>query len=179
MGDRIIANELSGVLNWIIQGLERLLKQGQLTKSELVEKALSEYKIDIDSVASFIDDNNYEKAVSDSMSLQNLFEEYMSYCKDTNSHACSRKTFTARLRLAGFEVTRKSSGMFVHIKQVTPIEVTPQVITSTMADLAIEDFFPDLEDDAVSEETQTVKEPETATDISLSEATYQAIEDIQ
>lgn len=179
LGDRIIANELSGVLNWIIQGLERLLKQGQLTKSELVEKALSEYKIDIDSAASFIDDNNYEKAVSDSMSLQNLFEEYMSYCKDTNSHACSRKTFTARLRLAGFEIPRRSLGMVVLIKKSTPIEVKPQVVTSTMADLAIEDFFPDLEDDAVSEETQIVKEPAAVTDIALSEATYQAIEDIQ
>lgn len=179
LGDRIIANELSGVLNWIIQGVERLIKQGQLSKSELIDKALSEYKIDIDSVASFIDDNNWKKSTTDSMSLQNLFEGYMTYCKDTNVHACSRKTFTARLRLAGFEVTRKSSGMFVYIKQVTTIEVKPQVVTSTMADLAIEDFFPDLEDDAVSGETQTVKEPASVTDVSLSEATYQAIEDIQ
>ncbi len=154
LGDRIIANELSGVLNWVIQGLQRLLKQGQLTKSELVEKALSEYKIDIDSVASFIDDNNWEKSTTDNMSLQNLFEGYMTYCKDTNVHACSRKTFTARLRLAGFEVTRRSLGMVVHIKQVIPIEVKPQVVTSIMADLTVGDFFQDNE---LNEKNQITK----------------------
>lgn len=179
LGDRIIANELSGVLNWIIQGLERLLKQGQLTKSEFVEKALNEYKIDIDSVASFIDDNNWEKSATDNMSLQNLFEGYMTYCKDTNVHACSRKTFTARLRLSGFEVTRRSLGMVVHIKQVTPIEVKPQVVTSTMADLAVKDFFPITQGDELSEEIPAVKEPEAVTDILLSETIKEAIENIQ
>lgn len=115
LGDRIVKNELSGILNWIIKGAERLLAQGCFSKSELVDGALTEYRVDADSVASFIDDSNYEKSTEnkDCMTLKYLFEEYMNYCSESNCHACSRKTFSSRLKGLGFQLVRKSQGMFV------------------------------------------------------------------
>lgn len=125
LGERVIQNELSGILNWIIKGAERLLAQGCFSKSELVDRALAEYRVDADSVASFIDDSNYEKSTEnkDCMALKYLFEEYMNYCSESNCHACSRKTFSLRLKGLGFQLVRKSQGMFVFIKKV-PLDVT-------------------------------------------------------
>lgn len=131
LGDRIIENEISGVLNWIVEGVKRLMSQGHFSNCDIAGRALADYKIDSDSVASFIDDNNYEKSIDnkDAISLQELFKEYKYYCSDSNCHACALKTFSARLKNVGFEVIRKSLGMFVYARKTTPGIVEPQEIT--------------------------------------------------
>lgn len=133
LGDRIIANEISGVLNWIVEGVKRLMSQGRFSDCDIASQALANYKIDSDSVASFIDDNNYEKSTDnkDCISLQELFKEYMYYCSDSNCHACSLKTFSARLKNVGFEVIRKSLGMFVYAKKTTPGITEPVEISTS------------------------------------------------
>lgn len=135
LGDRIIKNELSGVLNWIVEGAERLMLQGHFSKCEIVDKALAEYKIDADSVASFIEDNNYRKSANneDSIALKFLFREYMDYCSESNCHACTLKTFSARLKNADFEVIRKSQGMFVNIMKTPPAVEEPKEISASIS----------------------------------------------
>lgn len=121
LGDRIIKNELSGVLNWIIAGAMRLIAQGKFSKSKIVDEALAEYKVDSDSVSSFLQDNNYEISTKneDYTALKDLFKKYMDYCAESNCHACSLKTFSTRLKNAEFEVVRKAQGMFVCAKKVS------------------------------------------------------------
>lgn len=135
IGDRIIKNELSGVLNWIVEGAERLMGQGYLSSCEIVEKALAEYKIDADSVASFIDDCSFEKLPKDSeyLFLQELFDEYKHYCDRTNCHACSRKTFSARLKNLGFEFGRKAQGMIVFTKKSVLRDEEPEEFITNVA----------------------------------------------
>ena len=41
---KIIASELSGVLNWMLEGLRRLLKEKKFTESESALEALREYR---------------------------------------------------------------------------------------------------------------------------------------
>lgn len=133
LGDRIIKDELSGVLNWLIEGVNRLIIQGRFSKSEFVENALQDYRIDSDSVTSFITDNNYEKSAEDKdcFALKYLFKEYMDYCLESNCHACAVKTFSARVKNLGFKLVRRSQGMFVYAKKIAPdiIEAT-EVVSS-------------------------------------------------
>ena len=142
LGDRVVKNELSGILNWIIKGAERLITQGCFSKSELVDGALVEYRIDADSVASFIDDSNYEKSTEnkDCMTLKYLFEEYMNYCVESNCHACSRKTFSARLKGLGFQLIRKSQGMFVFARKVSVDIAVAEEVKPTMEWTLEEDY---------------------------------------
>lgn len=142
LGERIVKNELSGILNWIVKGAERLVAQGYLTKSKLADRELAEYRIDADSVASFIDENNYEKATEnkDCMALKYLFEEYMSYCAESNCHACSRKTFSARLKGMGFEIIRKTQGMFVFARKISADVAVAEEIKPTKEWTLDEDY---------------------------------------
>ena len=57
---KIIEKELSGVFNWVLDGLNRLLEQKRFTDCEAVKQAVEQYKSQSDSVKMFIDENNYQ-----------------------------------------------------------------------------------------------------------------------
>ncbi len=44
LAKKIISTELPGIMNWVLQGRERLIKNGDFTHSQLCEDALTEYK---------------------------------------------------------------------------------------------------------------------------------------
>jgi len=124
LADKIIKDELPGILNWGLEALPRLLEQQHFSRCEASEKALDEYKRDIDSVASFIQDNNYQTSTNSFTPLKLLFPEYVEYCKEINCYACKRPTFSARLRMMGYKEDRRSGGMifFINKKAVVDIE---------------------------------------------------------
>lgn len=134
LGERIIKNELPGVLNWIVGGVKRLLEQGHLSKCEFAEEALTNYRTQSNSVALFLEEGNYEKTtdVQESISLKELFNMYKEFCSEANYHPCGKITFSNRLENAGYTVKRVAQGMTVLIKQM------PVVIEKEMdiADLA-------------------------------------------
>lgn len=40
----IITHELPGIMNWVLKGRERLVKNGKFTDSKIVNEALEDYK---------------------------------------------------------------------------------------------------------------------------------------
>jgi P4 family phage/plasmid primase-like protien len=54
--DKIIENELDGILNWMLEGLNRVLQSKQLTIPVSSENALKEYKVENNSVLQFVKD---------------------------------------------------------------------------------------------------------------------------
>jgi putative DNA primase/helicase len=57
---KIIDNELSGVFNWILSGLERLLQNKKLTDCKANDEALERFKIKSNNVLEFIIDEGFE-----------------------------------------------------------------------------------------------------------------------
>ena len=55
LAKKIIASELSGVFNWLLDGLRRLLSQKKFTQSEIVRNQIEAYRRESDSVAMFMD----------------------------------------------------------------------------------------------------------------------------
>ena len=45
MAKTIISSELPGIMNWVLDGMERLIKQQGFTESELCQKELEKYKV--------------------------------------------------------------------------------------------------------------------------------------
>ena len=105
--DRIIKNEISGILNWAIQGLKRLLKKGKITIPPSGEKLLAKYKKDSKNVLMFIDDrcnlgeNNF-------INRTVLYNAYKKWIKE-NGHRfqlCANKFYNQLEFTAGLDQSR-------------------------------------------------------------------------
>lgn len=114
---KIIENELSGVFNWVLQGLNRLLKQKKFSDCEAAKKAVEQYKVESDSVQMFLNENEYKVSVTSEIPLKDLFSEYRSYCIESGFKACSLRTFADRLRNSGYQTERKNFGTVVNAEK--------------------------------------------------------------
>lgn len=115
LANYIVAHELSGVFNWALNGLQRLLLQGEFTICKAIVDTVEEYKKSSDSVSLFVDDGNYHHDKDNLVPLKEFYRKYRDFCKDSGYSSCSLKTFSERLRKLEFEVTRKSFGRVVHL----------------------------------------------------------------
>ncbi|WP_233897706.1 DNA primase family protein [Tenacibaculum piscium] len=117
LASRIIENELSGVFNWILAGLTRLLQNKGFTESKIVKNEILQYKKESDSTLMFLDDENYCKSVENHLPLKDIYIEYKKYCLDGGYGLCSNRTFSSRLKKNGVLIQRKSYGNVVFIEQ--------------------------------------------------------------
>ncbi len=118
LAQKIIRHELSGVFNWVLAGLQRLMKQKNFTPSEAVSRQLDLYKRQSDTVQLFLSDEEYEKSIDGYIEFKDLFLLYRTYCNDSGYHYCSKRTFGERLRAAGFVIERKNTGLVVFMKKI-------------------------------------------------------------
>ena len=104
-----LKTELSGIFNRVLRGACRLLKNKRFTKSPMMERANQSFKEKTDTVLQFINTENWNPTCRldinerlDSsiqhIQLKELFNEYMLFCKDSNSAATNRRTFAERIR---------------------------------------------------------------------------------
>lgn len=82
LASKIIENELSGVFNWVIGGLERLLVQKRFTESNLIKKQSEDYRKLSDNVLMFLDEENFMKAVNETIPLKEVYAAYRIYCEN-------------------------------------------------------------------------------------------------
>lgn len=110
---KIIENELSGVFNWVLDGLNRLLVQKRFSECEAAKRAVEQYKVESDSVQMYLGEYEYSVSPTNTIPLKDLFNEYRSYCIESGFKPCSLKTLADRLRNAGFTTERKNFGTAV------------------------------------------------------------------
>ena len=115
LANRIIKTELSGIFNWIIDGLKRLLNQKNFTYSSAIDKAILSYKRSSDSILLFLSENHYQKNIQKHISIQELFNSYRNFCFDWSYKYSNKSQFILRLKALGFEVKRMSSGFVIYI----------------------------------------------------------------
>jgi putative DNA primase/helicase len=114
---KIIEKELSGVFNWVLQGLNRLLEQKRFSECKAAQQAVEQYRVESDSVQMFLSEHEYKVSATDDMPLKNVFNEYRSYCTESGFKACSLRTFADRLRNSGYQTERKAFGMAVNVQK--------------------------------------------------------------
>lgn len=113
LSGKIIGKELSGVFNWVLDGLHRLLRQERFTDSRAVRDALEQYRRRSDSVLGYLEDQALKPSATENKPLKDLFASYTAHCKDTGSRPCGLNTFSERLRNAGFTIDRRKHGRIV------------------------------------------------------------------
>ncbi|MFF2752770.1 phage/plasmid primase, P4 family [Psychrobacillus sp. NPDC058041] len=90
------AEELSGLLNYALEGLGRLEKQGQFSLNETTNNMLEQYKLDIDNVATFVDE---QCTISPEVKIEKklLHSEYNNWCFKNGYKPITRTKFYSRI----------------------------------------------------------------------------------
>lgn len=118
LAKRIIDTELSGVFNWVLRGLNRLLTQNGFSTSQAVENALTTFRRESDSVAMFIDDEGYKRSNESQIYLKILYQAYRNYCNENGMKSCGAKTMAKRLEVAGFQSNKGIEGKRLFIEKI-------------------------------------------------------------
>lgn len=130
--NKIISDELSGIFNMILDGLERLTIQKGFSKSAMVDAQIEAYRREGNSVELFLFEEGFITSLHHKMELQIFFEQYTSYCSDTGCKPFRRNSFSKHLRNLGYQVERSTNGYYaVWVERSTNenvIELTGQSV---------------------------------------------------
>lgn len=102
LANQIIENELSGVFNWILIGLRRLIKNERFTESEIIRKEVENYRKESDSVACFLEEKGYQPSQQSYILLKEFYFNYRLFCQD-DGHKPLKKT-NVRKRLESLKI---------------------------------------------------------------------------
>jgi len=119
---KIINNELSGVLNWAIIGLNRLLVHKKFSECEAANVALQTYKKESNSVALMVESEGLADGYSIErewrMSNKELYELYKEFCIADGMRAMNRINFSKELKNLGFKTYRSGRERGFVIRQL-------------------------------------------------------------
>ncbi len=116
LANEIIEAELSGVFNWILEGLNRLLQQGKFSKCDAAQKAVESYRVESDSVAMFVDEYGYQKSADGYESLKDLYSSYKNFCFDNGFRPVHSRNLIKRLESLGFETDKRNFGKIIYLE---------------------------------------------------------------
>ena len=110
LAEKIAAEELPGIFNWVLAGLDRLLKNNKFTYCEPAENALKSYKLDSDNVLQFLSDNDYNYKSNHFTPLADLYQSYKNHCTDSGCNPLNKRNFGNRLLAIGSKRKRLTGG---------------------------------------------------------------------
>ena len=113
LANKIIANELPGVLNWVLEGMTRLLRNKNFTHSDIVSNQVKTYKNESDTAWLFLEDMGYVPDNDHTVALRELYGQYKTFCSENNYRAYSNRSFVKQLRSYHFETKRITTGNIV------------------------------------------------------------------
>ncbi len=105
---KIIKSELSGVFNWVLQGLNRLLEQRRFSDCEAAQNAVEQYKIESNSVQMFLNENEYKESPTNYKLIKDLYPDYRTFCIEDGTPPFKKANFLKQLRALNFIVERVS-----------------------------------------------------------------------
>lgn len=113
----IIESELSGIFNWVLEGLTRLLRQGKFSPCAASQEAVETYRKESDSVAMFIDEYEYKQSSTNYEFLKDLYQSYKTFCTDNGYRPVHSRNLIKRLAALGFETEKKSMGKIIYLER--------------------------------------------------------------
>jgi putative DNA primase/helicase len=118
LAKEIIMDELAGVFNWALEGLDRLVQNQRFSPCRRSDDVREQYQLESDSVAMFLNENDYQKSNAETKLLKDLHQEYKAYCFDSGYRACSNRTFAERLRIQGYIIRKTMGNNVIEIKTI-------------------------------------------------------------
>lgn len=104
--------EMSGILNWALEGFSDWQADGRLVVPKAVSEATNEYRDDMDLVAQFISEEYILGDASDQVRSSQLYKHYKDWCKSSRVQIKSDKEFKkSLLKISGITEHRTSVGI--------------------------------------------------------------------
>ena len=125
LADKIIDCELSGVFNWLLRGLERIINQRKFSGCDKADKALEDFRIKSDSVALFVEEFNLVPNEEEKSPLIDLYRQYKQFCLDDGYKPVGKNKFSERLEKKGFMKTRMNNGGTAFLIESISITLSP------------------------------------------------------
>ena len=115
--EKIISKELPGVFNWVLEGLKRLLEQGRFSPCKASDETLEQFQKESDSVAMFLEENNYQPSSESWVQAKPVYQDYKDYCFSEGLKPLARKNFHKRLEGLNCFLSIKNVGKVIHIEK--------------------------------------------------------------
>ena len=116
---KITQNELPGIFNWVIEGLDRLTRNKRFTEPEMVREANKSFRDQSDSLTLFLEDSGIVAGSDHSAQVSALYARFSAYARSCNLPAISMKSFSEKMSKAGFEKIRTAQGRFFNYSLVS------------------------------------------------------------
>lgn len=113
----ITSNEMPGVFNWVLDGLNRLLKQGNFSHCQASDDTLNEFRKEADSVALFTDEMGYQPDPEGWIQAKPVYQSYREWAYGEGLKPLARKNFQKRLEALGLFTATKNVGKVIHMKK--------------------------------------------------------------
>jgi putative DNA primase/helicase len=110
VSETVIASELSGVLNWALDGLERLLGRGGFADRPAgVQSLLTQTPSGSSSVHAWVDDRRVRVVAGSAIWKDTIYQGYCQWCDVQSVDALAVATFWIRARqaLPGLSIRKK------------------------------------------------------------------------
>jgi putative DNA primase/helicase len=105
-----LMEEGPGILNWILEGTARWLREGLQTPPDIT-RATDEYRGEMDVIGNFIKERCIQ-GPGCSIRARELFKCYQDWCEENNERACSERFLGLRLKELGIEQKRLGDGRY-------------------------------------------------------------------
>ena len=104
LAQKIIANEMSGVLNWVIEGMRSLLAAGDFTIPQVVHAQNETFKAESCSLTRYLKDASIIPDTVQNMPMRELYDGYADWCKKGRAFPIGDRKFKPQLINLGFTV---------------------------------------------------------------------------
>ncbi len=113
--------ELSGILNWAIDGLVRLKLNNKFTQSDAADEAKRQYREEANPVAQWVSTQTVPSAHYATLAGA-LFRNYMEWCHQQNEKPVTSTQFGKDLKRLKIESDRKGAGYMYKLALIEPHE---------------------------------------------------------
>jgi len=114
---KIINSELSGVFNWILVGLNRLIEQDGFTSSKVVDDTVNKFDANLNSVNTYLDEERWRydsKKESPSIRISDFYSDYREFCVSHGFHPFNMNKFKSHTERKGFRYYHSKVGTVTH-----------------------------------------------------------------
>lgn len=103
LGDKLLS-ENSGILNWLVKGFVMWRREGLACEPDAVREANEEYRLDMDSVGTFVAEClDIDASMKWRLATKLLYETYVKWCQKNNEKCMSQKWLALRMQEKGFK----------------------------------------------------------------------------
>ena len=101
-----LKNEATGILNFMIAGMKRLIEKERFSQSKMIQKSLDDYNIEANNVAAFIDEYQIEATPSSHVENGELYSRYTKWCTNCGYKAVNKRNFIKRFNISDNNISR-------------------------------------------------------------------------